>query len=70
MQVFIEAALQAQLMSYARLEIEAVAGTLKIPDAAVSPDLARRSSIKLSSPSICKIPHRASKPPPPHFSSV
>lgn len=47
--VDLEAALQAQLMSYAGLEeIESVAGSLKIPDAAISPDLIRRSSLKQS----------------------
>ena len=46
-QTVVEAALQTQLMTYAGLEeIEAVSGPLKVPDAAITQDLACRPSVK------------------------
>ena len=51
-QTVLEAALQTQLMTYAGLEeIEAVSGSLKVPDAAITPDLACRPSTKSPSSS-------------------
>ncbi len=51
-QTVVEAALQTQLMTYAGLEeIEAVSGPLKVPDAAITPDLACRPSLKSPSSS-------------------